>query len=130
MSDRIMAQEAAVRQALLSALPKSAGGRAAPKSEPADPPAEAQRSAAAARLAEEQALTQEQSARLIAGLNDLFRIFGVEARYFIDPQTETLVVQLRDNETRKLIRQIPDEEFISRIAHTRELIGLLIDQRA
>ncbi|RLB13269.1 MAG: hypothetical protein DRG82_15980 [Deltaproteobacteria bacterium] len=75
------------------------------------------------------ALSPEEMTTLLDTLNEIISIFSVEARYFVDPRTEMQVVQLRDSETKELIRQIPSEEFLTRISRTRDLIGLLFDQK-
>ena len=66
--------------------------------------------------------------RLVDNLNQILNVFDIEAEILVDPQTNIKVIQLRDNTTQKLIRQVPSEEFLSRTLETRELIGLLVDQ--
>jgi uncharacterized FlaG/YvyC family protein len=74
-------------------------------------------------------LSEDESKLLLESLNKIFRIFDIEARFFIDPATDYRVIQLREIKTQKLISQIPDNEFLNRVARTRALIGLLFDQK-
>jgi uncharacterized FlaG/YvyC family protein len=66
--------------------------------------------------------------RVMDNLNQILNIFDIEAEILVDPQTNIKVIQLKDNTTQKLIRQVPSEEFLSRMLETRKLIGLLVDQ--
>jgi uncharacterized FlaG/YvyC family protein len=74
-------------------------------------------------------LSEGESKLLLESLNKIFRIFGIEARYYIDPATDYRVIQLREIKTQKLISQIPDDEFLNRVTRTRTLIGLLFDEK-
>ena len=74
-------------------------------------------------------LSAKESRHLMETLNELFKVFNVEAHYFIDPGTEIQTVQLRDIETQELIRQIPSEEFLITVSRTRDIIGLLFDTK-
>ena len=70
-----------------------------------------------------------QSRQLVETLNQILGLFEVEARYFIDPKTNRQVVQLKDKATDNLIRQVPSEDFLSRITKTRNFIGLIFDKK-
>ena len=70
-----------------------------------------------------------QSRQLVETLNQILGLFEVEARYFIDPKTNRQVVQLKDKATDNLIRQVPSEDFLSRVTKTRNFIGLIFDQK-
>ena len=70
-----------------------------------------------------------QSRQLVETLNQILGLFEVEARYFIDPKTSRQVVQLKDKTTDSLIRQVPSEDFLSRVSKTRNFIGLIFDKK-
>jgi len=70
-----------------------------------------------------------QSRQLVETLNQILGLFEVEARYFIDPKTNRQVVQLKDKTTDNLIRQVPSEDFLSRVTKTRNFIGLVFDRK-
>ena len=67
---------------------------------------------------------------MIESLNEMLGIYNVEARFFVDSRTDRQVVQLREKPSNKLIRQVPTREFLSRVAQTREYIGLILDKKA
>jgi len=67
---------------------------------------------------------------MIENLNGILGIYNVETRFFVDSRTDRRVVQLREKPSDKLIRQVPTEEFLSRVAQTREYIGLVFDKKA
>ena len=73
-------------------------------------------------------LSSRETERLMEKINQILEFFDIEARILVDPQTNIKVIQLRDNTTQKLIRQVPSEEFLSRVIQARDLIGLLVDQ--
>ena len=73
-------------------------------------------------------LSSQETERLMENINQILDIFDIEARILVDRQTNMKIIQLRDNTTQKLIRQVPSEEFLSRVIQARDLIGLLIDQ--
>jgi uncharacterized FlaG/YvyC family protein len=75
-------------------------------------------------------LSPEETVRLMDNLNQVLSIFDIEARVTVDRQTQMKVIQLRDNKTQTLIRQVPSDEFLLRVAQSRNLIGLVIDQIA
>lgn len=67
---------------------------------------------------------------MIENLNEMLGIYNVEARFSVDSQADRRVVQLREKPSDKLIRQVPTEEFLARVAQTREYIGLVFDKKA
>ncbi len=73
-------------------------------------------------------LSSQETERLMENINQILDIFDIEARILVDRQTNIKIIQLRDNTTQKLIRQVPSEEFLSRVVQARDLIGLLVDQ--
>ena len=73
-------------------------------------------------------LSAEESRQLMENLNQVLNFFDIEARILLDKKTNLKVIQLKDNLTQKLIRQVPSQEFLSRAAQSQDLIGLLVDQ--
>ncbi len=67
---------------------------------------------------------------MIENLNEMLGIHNVEARFFIDSRADRRVVQLREKPSDELIRQVPTEEFLSRVVQTKEYIGLVFDKKA
>jgi len=73
-------------------------------------------------------LSAEENRQLMENLNQVLNLFDIEARILLDKKTHLKVIQLKDNLTQKLIRQVPSREFLSRALQTKDLIGLMIDQ--
>ena len=76
------------------------------------------------------AATIEKPGLMIENLNELLSIHNVEARFFLDSRTERRVVRLHEEPSKKIIRQVPTQEFLSRVAQTRQYIGLIFDKKA
>lgn len=55
---------------------------------------------------------------------------SLSTRFSVVEETKQIVVQLTDQESGKVIRQIPAEEQLVIEAKLRELMGLLLDSRA
>ena len=75
-------------------------------------------------------VTIEKPRLMIENLNELLSIHNVEARFFVDSRTERRVVRLHEEPSKEIIRQVPTQEFLSRVAQTRQYIGLIFDKKA
>ena len=76
------------------------------------------------------AATIEKPGLMIENLNELLSIHNVETRFFVDSRTERRVVRLLEEPSKEIIRQVPTQEFLSRVAQTRQYIGLIFDKKA
>ena len=138
MADQVGDLEGVIRQGAVITNPgKSTGsttnGSEGNPQEPVDKAAAGEkvpiRNAAQAGQILIPAMPGGQSRQLVETLNQILGLFEVEARYFIDPKTNRQVVQLKDKTTDNLIRQVPSEDFLSRVTKTRNFIGLIFDQK-
>lgn len=53
---------------------------------------------------------------------------GVNLKFHIDEQTDTVQVEVRDPETQKLIRKIPADEMLELAASIEKMVGLFLDR--
>ena len=53
---------------------------------------------------------------------------GVNLKFHIDEKTDTVQVEVRDPETQKLIRKIPDDEMLELAASIEKMVGLFLDR--
>lgn len=60
-------------------------------------------------------------------INEVLGIQDLNARFFVDSRVNRRVVQLRDAESQKLIRQVPTAEALDRIAKLRNYAGKHLD---
>lgn len=66
---------------------------------------------------------------MLENLNEMLGIYNVQARFFVDSQTERRVVRLHEKPSNEMVRQVPTKEFLSRVSQTREYIGLVFDKK-
>ncbi len=68
-----------------------------------------------------------ESRRPDLGVNETLGIQDLNARFYVDKRVNRRVVQLRDAESQKLIRQVPTAESLDRIAKLRNFAGKNLD---
>ena len=65
--------------------------------------------------------------KLVNELEKEMRQFNRRLKFQVNESINRVVVKVIDNETDKVIREVPPEEIQNLIAHIRETIGLLYD---
>lgn len=70
-----------------------------------------------------------ESRRPDVDVNEVLGIQDLNARFFIDSRVNRRVVQLRDAESQKLIRQVPTAESLDRMAKLRIFAGKHLDMK-
>lgn len=66
----------------------------------------------------------------LKNLNKLIGPLGTKLAFELNDETGTMIVQVRNRETDKIIRQFPPEEMLQLEAKIKELVGLLFDKEA
>lgn len=69
----------------------------------------------------------EESAR---NLNKTLEYINTRLSFQIHEGTDRLMARVIDTKTMEVIKEMPPEEFLDLIARIREMVGLLIDERA
>ncbi len=72
-------------------------------------------------------LKVNESQKFVENVDDMLGIHNLNASFFFDSRTDRRVVQLRNNESKKLVRQVPTPEFLNRVAQMRKFIGRNFD---
>ncbi|MEA2063922.1 MAG: flagellar protein FlaG [Gemmatimonadota bacterium] len=72
----------------------------------------------------------EKTERLLKNINTILDVFDVRADQLVDPETHLKVIQLKEQTTGTIIRQVPSEEFLQRVLENRKDIGRMIDKKA
>ncbi len=62
-----------------------------------------------------------------ANVNETMGVTDINARFYLDIRLNRRVVQLRDADSQKLIRQIPSAESLDRMAKLRAFAGRHLD---
>jgi flagellar protein FlaG len=73
--------------------------------------------------------THKGSKRLIDELNQDLNLFNTRVAFSVDEKTNRTVVQIIDNESNDVIRQVPAEYLLEVSQNITELIGLLVDEK-
>ncbi len=68
--------------------------------------------------------------QLAEKLNEAYRNRKVSLNFSIDEETETLVVKMIDQETDKVLRQIPPDEILAIKRNIRSMLGVIFDKEA
>lgn len=66
----------------------------------------------------------------LASVNKALDAFNIEARFSVHKETGQVIVRLLNTKTGDIIREIPPERLLDLVTKMRELVGMLIDERA
>ena len=73
--------------------------------------------------------TQEGHEKLIDELNRDMSLFNTRVAFSVDERTNKTVVQIIDNASNDVVRQVPPEYLLEVSQNITELIGLLVDKK-
>jgi len=130
MTDRVSPTESLVT-GTAARMVRAAGAEVSRRADPRNGTTDQQKEASGAQGAKSAAKQNAENdpAELVDELNRSLEVFNLEARYYIDESTESRVVQIMDARSKRLIRQIPSQEFLDNARTLRELMGLLFDKK-
>ena len=63
------------------------------------------------------------------GLNDFMQSLNTNLKFVLHQKTDTLMVQIVDIKSQKVLREAPPKEILDVVAKIHDLIGALIDQK-
>ncbi len=78
---------------------------------------------------EQQNNDQEKLDNALDKINKTVRIFNHSIHFTKHEETGRLWVKVIDNDTKKVVREIPPEEVLNIEARLKEMVGLLIDEQ-
>jgi flagellar protein FlaG len=62
-------------------------------------------------------------------LNDFMQSMNTDIKFVLHPKTDTLVIQVVDSKTHKVLRQYPSQEFLDMVARMHDYMGMLVDKK-
>lgn len=62
-------------------------------------------------------------------LNDFMQSLNTSIHFELHQETETLMVQVEDSQTHKIIKEVPSSELLDMVAKLRECIGAFVDKK-
>lgn len=74
-------------------------------------------------------MAAEQAAKAAQELQDRLDEMGTKLSFAIDKQSDSIVIQVTDQKTGKLVRQIPSQEMLDLKAKLEKLMGILFDKK-
>jgi flagellar protein FlaG len=72
---------------------------------------------------------QQKMEQAISEANKILKPTNKSFSYSIHDETHEIMIQIKDNETGEVIKEIPSEESLDRVAKMRELAGIVIDEK-
>lgn len=75
-------------------------------------------------------LSGKELEQAIEGLNRAFEPVERGLQFEVHDETNRVIVKVIDKTSEEVIREIPPEKIVNMLAHIRELIGVLIDEKA
>ena len=62
-------------------------------------------------------------------LNSFMQSLNTNIHFELHRETETLMVQVEDSQTHKIIKEVPSSELLDMVAKLRECIGAFVDKK-
>lgn len=62
-------------------------------------------------------------------LNDFMQSLNTSIHFELHRETETLMVQVEDSQTHKIIKEVPSSELLDMVAKLKESIGAFVDKK-
>lgn len=74
--------------------------------------------------------TQDDLLQAVSDVNELFQASSRSLEFNIDEDSQQMVIQIKDSQTKEVIRQIPSEEVLKLAKHLDEFKGMLFQETA
>jgi len=79
--------------------------------------------------AESQAISKESLAKAIEGINQTLEITRTHLKFTLHEELQEYYVQVIDDQTQEVIKEIPPKKFLDIVAEIWKLAGILIDEK-
>lgn len=80
-------------------------------------------------IANQQPLDKEKVMTQIESMNKVLELNMTSLKFNLHEETDRYYVQVKDQETKEVIREIPTKEFLDLMAKITEFTGILIDKK-
>lgn len=78
---------------------------------------------------EQQELTKDELKHVVNGLNEFLKPTFTSLKFKVHEELDRYYVEVVDQETKKVIREIPSKEILDMYAKMTEYLGLFIDKK-
>lgn len=62
-------------------------------------------------------------------LNNFMESMNTDIHFVLHTKTDTLMIQVQDNKTHKVLKECPSHELLDMVAKMRDTIGILLDKK-
>ncbi len=83
-----------------------------------------------ARESKAKPISEKQLEKAIEGLNSTLEILDRGLRFDVHKETDRMIVQVVDKGSDEVIREIPPEKMLDLLAQIRDLVGIVVDEKA
>jgi flagellar protein FlaG len=81
-------------------------------------------------LQQERKVTKEYLNKTVQGVNEFLLPSTTSLKFQVHKESEEYYVQVIDDRTKEVIRQIPNQEFLDMYAAMKDVLGLVVDEKA
>ena len=74
--------------------------------------------------------TEEELKDITEELNNCMQAMNTDIGFLLHKETGTLIVQVEDVKTHKVLKEYPAREFLDRVARIRDCVGVFLDKMA
>lgn len=78
---------------------------------------------------EQQELSKDELKQVVKGLNEFLKPTFTSLNFKVHEETDRYYVEVVDQETKKVIREIPSKEMLDMYAKMTEFLGLFVDRK-
>jgi flagellar protein FlaG len=81
-------------------------------------------------LQQERKISKEYLNKTVQGINEFLLPSTTSLKFQVHEESEEYYVQVIDDRTKEVIRQIPNQEFLDMYAAMKDVLGLVVDEKA
>lgn len=81
-------------------------------------------------IAAKDQFSEEELQDITAELNNCMQAMNTDIGFLLHKETGTLIVQVEDVKTHKVLKEYPAREFLDRVARIRDCVGVFLDKMA
>lgn len=75
-------------------------------------------------------LSEKEIENVTEGLNNFMQSMNTDISFALHTRTKTLMIQVEDGKTHKVLKEFPARELLDMVARMRDCIGVFLDKKA
>lgn len=81
------------------------------------------------KTVENQQSSADEFQKMTDELNNFMESMNTDIHFVLHTKTDTLMIQVQDNKTHKVLKECPSHELLDMVAKMRDTIGILLDKK-